>query len=325
MMGSRCWRAWWLFLVLVAAATCGKKADGGAPDDKARVAVSIFPLYDVARRVAGDRLDVVLVLPPGRTEHSYDPTPKEMARVARSKLAISVGLGMDGWLEKIVQGAAGSDVATLQLGPRVNPRKMTNEEVGVEAVEEAGEDAGHDHPKEGPGHDRTHGADDPHFWLDPVRMKGAVDAMVEAFIKLDPEGADGFRARAEDVKKSLDDLHKDLEAKSKGWTRHTIVTFHGSMGYFAERYGLKIAAVVEPFPGKEPTPRYLKEVLETIEKSHASALFSEPQLDKRPAQVIADQSKVPLFELDPIGGTDGVETYEKLLTRNAEVFDKALQ
>jgi zinc transport system substrate-binding protein len=308
--------------VLVVAAACGKKADS-ASGDKARVAVSIFPLYDVARRVAGDRLDVVLVLPPGRTEHSYDPTPGEMARVAKAKLAISVGLGMDGWLEKIVQGAAGSDVPTLQLGPRVDPRKMTNEEVGVEAVEEAGEEPGHagQHGKREEGR----GAEDPHFWLDPVRMKRAVDAMVEAFITLDPAGAEGFRARSEEVKKSLDDLHKGLDAKSKGWTKHTIVTFHGSMGYFAERYGLTVAAVVEPFPGREPTPRYLKEVLEAIEKSHASALFSEPQLDKRPAQVIADQSKVPLFELDPIGGTEGADTYEKLLTRNAEVLDKALR
>jgi ABC-type Zn uptake system ZnuABC Zn-binding protein ZnuA len=326
MMGSRCWRAWWLFLVLVAAGACEKKA-GDAPGEKARVAVSIFPLYDVARRVAGDRLDVVLVLPPGRTEHSYDPTPKEMARVAKSKLAISVGLGLDGWLEKIVQGAAGTNVTTLQLGPKVNPRKMTNEEVGFEAVEEAGhdEDEKKDAGGDQPGHKSTHGADDPHFWMDPVRMKVAVDFMVEAFIKLDPEGADGFRARSEDVKRSFDHLHKGLEAKSQGWTKHTIVTFHGSMGYFAERYGLKIAAVVEPFPGKEPTPRYIKEVLEAIERTQASALFSEPQLDKGPAQVIADQSKVPLFELDPIGGTDGVESYEKLLTRNAEVFDKALK
>jgi zinc transport system substrate-binding protein len=62
-----------------------------------------------------------------------------------------------------------------------------------------------------------------------------------------------------------------------------------------------------------------------MEKSQAAALFSEPQLDRRPAQVIADQAKLPLFELDPIGGSAGAETYEKLLEKNADVLDKALK
>src|SRR5687768_9290450 len=89
-------------IVALMAPACGGKAGG-----KKRVAVSIFPLYDIARRVAGDRLDVVLVLPPGRSEHDYDPTPKEAAKIAQAKLGLAVGLGMDDWLAKIVKGAAG--------------------------------------------------------------------------------------------------------------------------------------------------------------------------------------------------------------------------
>ncbi|MDI1432052.1 metal ABC transporter substrate-binding protein [Polyangium sorediatum] len=355
-----------VLVVLVAAACSSRSKDGpAASSDKPRVAVSIFPLWDIARRVAGDGLDVVLVLPPGRSEHSYDPTPKEMAQVAKSKLGISVGLGMDGWLEKIVRGAAGTDVPIVQLGPKANPRRMTAEEVGADAAEE-GEDhdakghddhhddkAKHEHehekhedgrehddgdhaPKPEPkgaakgehdhhGHHHAHGAEDPHFWLDPVRMKSVVPELVEAFAKLDPKGAEGYRARGKAVEAELDKLHADLEARAKGWTKKTIVTFHGSMGYFAERYGLSIAAVIEPFPGKEPTARYVKDVLAAVEKTKPAALFSEPQLDRRPAQVIADQGKLPLFELDPIGGSAGAETYEKLFLKNADVLDKALK
>lgn len=300
---------------------CDPKGSGtSASGDKPRVAVSIFPLWDIARRVAGDRLDVVLVLPPGRSEHSYDPTPKEMAQVAKAKLGLSVGLGMDGWLEKIVRGAAGSDVPIVQLGPKANPRKMTAEEVGEEAVEEAADQK--DKPED---QHHDHGAEDPHFWLDPMRMKMTVPTIVEAFVKLDAAGADGYNARGKTVEADLDKLHAATEAKSKTWSKKTIVTFHGSMGYYAERYGLRISAVIEPFPGKEPTARYVKDVLGAIEKSQAAALFSEPQLDRRPAQVIADQAKLPLFELDPIGGGTGAETYEKLFEKNTYVLDKALR
>lgn len=359
-------------LSLTPACKRGGENNKGASGDLPLVAVSIFPLYDVVKRIAGDRLSVALVLPAGRSEHSYDPTPGEMARIAKAKLAISVGLGMDGWLEKIVQSAAGKDVPIVQLGTKANPRKMTAEEVGAEAAEEAldeqkehkepeGEkahdhdhDDDHDHEKKGDakghqptrehdtedekkpaepekhdhdhhGHAHAHGALDPHFWLDPVRMTGTVDAVVEAFVKLDAAGSDGFRSRGEAVKKSIDDLHKSIDSKSKAWTKKTIVTFHGSMGYFADRYGLKISAVIEPFPGKEPTPKYMKEVLAAIDKAKPAAMFSEPQLDKRPAQVIADQAKIPLFELDPVGGSAGVDSYEKLLMHNADVLDKALK
>lgn len=311
------------------APTGGTTAGGG---DKPRVTVSIFPLHDIARRVAGDRLEVLLLLPPGRSEHAFDPTPKEMAQVAKSKLGVSVGLGMDTWLEKVVRGAAGPNVPIVQLGPRVGPRKMTAEEVGAEEDhdekdhEAKGEHHDEkDHDEKDHEHRHAHGAEDPHFWLDPVRMKTAAAAMAEEFEKLDPQGAEGYRARSKAVAEELDRLHAELEGRAKAWTKKTIITFHGSMGYFAERYGLTIAAVIEPFPGREPTPRYLQQVLSVIEKARPAALFSEPQLDRRPAQVIADQAKLPLYELDPVGGGPGADSYEALLRRNAEVLDKALK
>lgn len=317
---------------------CNQKGSGTvATGDKPRVAVSIFPLWDIVRRVGGDRVEVILVLPPGRSEHSYDPTPKEMAQVAKAKLGLSVGLGMDAWLEKIVRGAAGNDVPIVQLGPNANPRKMTAEEVGEEAAEEAAEkkdkpDDHHDHDhhdhdeKKHDDHEHhDHGAEDPHFWLDPQRMKVVVPTIVTALEKLDATGAEGYKSRGKAIEADLDKLHAAIEGKSKTWTKKTIVTFHGSMGYYAERYGLRIAAVIEPFPGKEPTARYVNDVLGAITKSQAAALFSEPQLDRKPAQVIADQAKLPLFELDPIGGGAGVETYEKLLEKNTDTLDKALK
>jgi ABC-type Zn uptake system ZnuABC Zn-binding protein ZnuA len=149
--------------------------------------------------------------------------------------------------------------------------------------------------------------------------------MVDAFTKLDPAGADGFETRGDEVKKSLAALHADIDARSKTWTKKTIVTFHGSMGYFAARYGLTIAAVIEPFPGREPTPKYMGEVLAAIKRAGAAALFSEPQLDPAPAKVIAGQAGLPLHQLDPVGGTEGVDSYEKLLRHDASVLDQALR
>jgi zinc transport system substrate-binding protein len=120
-------------------------------------------------------------------------------------------------------------------------------------------------------------------------------------------------------------LDAAVAARAKTWSKKTIVTFHGSMSYYAARYGLRIAAVVEPLAGKEPTPQYVALVLAAIERGQAAALFSEPQLDKQPAEVIAREGKIPLGELDPVGGGPGRDSYEALLTWNTDQLDKVLK
>ena len=336
---------------------CALPACGGSstPAGRPKVAVSIFPLYDIARRVAGDQLEVVLVLPVGRSEHSYRPTPREIARLSGTRLAVGVGLQLDTWLTQVVRNASDTEVEVLELGPLLHPRHMSAREVGMNEVhgadepdehEDEGEDADghHDEGPEEAGaahhageeraqatteheghHEHHHGGLDPHFWLDPVRMIEAVDLMVAAFTRLDPAAADSFRTRGDEVKRALQALDERLRAERATYTRDTIITFHGSFGYFADRYNLRIAAVVEPSPGREPTAHYLAEVLAVIAETHPAALFSEPQLDPRPAQVIAQDARLPLFELDPVGGTEGVATYEALLLHNGSVLARALR
>ena len=170
-----------------------------------------------------------------------------------------------------------------------------------------------------------HGALDPHFWLDPLRAAKTIPKIVEAFGKLAPAAQKGFETRGGEVKAALEALHKSIETKSKAWTKRSIVTFHGSFGYYADRYDLDIAAVVEPFPGREPTPRYVEDVLAAIRASSAAALFSEPQLDARPARIISEHAGVPLHEIDPVGGGRGVDTYERLLEHDTDVFERALR
>ena len=127
------------------------------------------------------------------------------------------------------------------------------------------------------------------------------------------------------LKASLRELDAKIAARSKTWTKHTIVTFHGSMAYFAKRYGVRIAAVVEPIAGKEPTAAYIAEIIGAIRLSKATALFTEPQLDRGPGEMIAREAGIPLGELDPVGGVAGRDTYETLLTWNTDQLEKVLK
>jgi zinc transport system substrate-binding protein len=324
-----------LVLVLIAfglLASCGgKKAGNGKP----RVAVSIFPLYDVTKRIAGDRFDVVLVLPPGKSEHGYDPTPKEIAALSGAKLGIAVGLDMDTWVENIMKNAGGVP-KMLRVGEKVKTIPINVEPI---EPEEHAEHHGEEHHAEGSGeehhegageehhdeHEHKLGAPDPHVWMDPQRMSSIVDAIAGELAAIDPDGKQTFTSNAATLKTALAKLDADILTRSKAWTKHTIVTFHGSMSYFAQRYGLIIAAVVEPLAGTEPTATYLAEVIGAIKANKAAALFTEPQLDKGPGLTIAKEANIPLGELDPVGGVPGRDSYEALLTWNADQLEAVLK
>lgn len=275
-----------------------------------RVAASIFPLYDLARRVGGDRLSVELVLPPGHTTHQYDPTPKDVARLADASLVFGVGLGLDGWLTTLVKSAGGGEGRVYELGPLADPMLVPARFL-PEPRPGAPEPAG-DRPI------------DPHFWLDPMRMRRVVDLMVDAYRNLDPEGGPGYALRGDEVKASLLRLHNELEGRKARWQGARIVTFHGSLFYFTERYGPEVVAVVEPVPGQEPTARHLEEVAAAARAEKAAALFSEPQLEAGPARVVAAEAGVPVFEIDPVGGLPATDSYEKLVLQVAALFDRAL-
>ncbi len=307
-----------LTLALAAAASltlAGCKSCGAAPAGKTRVAVSIYPVYDLVRRVAGPDADVSLLLPPGKNEHTFDPTPHDVEEVAKSGLGVMVGLGLDPWMERLMKDAA-PKAKLLRVGDRVPTRKVELEAIGEEEAHKHGEkddDDDHDHEK---------GALDPHVWLDPQNARLIVRAFTEEIAKLDASHAVAYRQRAASLEGELEALDKELEARTKALPKKGFVTFHGSFGYFAARYGLTVLAVIEPFPGSTPTGDYVQKVLGVIKAKQVPALYSEPQLDPRPAKVLSDEAKIPLGVLDPVGGGAETDSYEKTLRYNVAQLEK---
>jgi zinc transport system substrate-binding protein len=306
-------------LALVSVGSSGCKSCAKASDGRTKIAVSIFPIYDLTRRVAGPDADVALLLPPGHNEHHFDPTPKEIEEVAASRVGVMVGLGLDPWMEKLMKQAAPT-ARVLKVGDRVPTLTIKDEMIGSEAADKELERLGKEEESHG-----GKGALDPHVWLDPVRARLIVKAIAEELSKADSAHADGYRQRATELDGVLEALDKEVETTAKAWTKRELITFHGSFGYFADRYSLKIVAVIEPFPGSTPTGEYIEEVLKVVSTKKVPALFSEPQLDPRPAKTLADAAKVPLGVLDPVGGNADTDSYEKMIRFDVAALDKYLK
>ena len=305
-------------------------------NERLRVVVSIFPIYDLVRRVAGPDADVTLLLQPGHNEHHFDPTPKDVEHAAQAKLGVMVGLGLDPWLEKLLKDAS-PNARLLKVGDRVPTLTIKDDPIGADDHDEddhdhdavpadGGKAAGHhDHEEEHDHHDHEKGAPDPHCWLDPQRAQLIVRAVAEELGKVDSKNTLAYRSRATEVDKSLVDLDREAEERLKKLTKKGFVTFHGSFGYFAERYKLNILAVIEPYPGSQPTGEYVAKVLAAIKDRKVPALYSEPQLDARPAKVLADEAKIPLGVLDPVGGGKDTDSYEKMIRFDVAALEQYLK
>jgi ABC-type Zn uptake system ZnuABC Zn-binding protein ZnuA len=266
------------------------------------VAVTVFPVYDLVRRVAGDRLSVQLILAPGRDPHDYEPRPRDVAGLADAGLIFAVGLGLDPWASGLARAAGAGEARVFELGPLMDPILAP------------------------PGVGRAEPLIDSHFWTDPVRARRAVDVIVEALSGLDPAGAPFFRERGDGVRRSIDGVHAEVSRRAETWRRRRIVTFHGSLFYFAARYGLQVAGVVLPVPGSEPTAQHVASLVSLLRGPDPAALFVEPQMDGQLARSLAREAGgVAVHTVDPLGGGPGAASYEELLRGIAAAMDGALR
>lgn len=270
------------------------------------VVATIHPWYDLARQIGGDHLNASRLLPIGVSPHNFDPSPRDVVRVADADLVISNGgVGLDDWVQRLIR-ASGTDAQEL---------------VVMESI---------DFPPLGPG-----GADlaaagegtfvNTHIWLDVTIAMSAAEAIRDTLIEIDPDNADAYATNTEALLNEMQELDEELLTVLAPIEGAPFVPFHDAWPYFARRYGLNLVIEIEPFPGREPTPEYIVHALSLIEGSGARAIFSERQLSTRPAEVIAAEAGLPLYVLDPEGGGKAdVESYQALMRYNAEILLEAL-
>ncbi len=302
--------------VAIALTGCGRGSTGTrTPDGRVRVAASIFPLADILSRVGGDRVDTIVLLPPGESPHHYEPTPAQVEELTRSALLVVVGLGVDDWARRS-NAAAGEEHKVVVLADLFTEEELS---VGESAACEGGHDhAGdHAHAHDGPG--------DPHLWLDPVKMLRAVDAIAQALSEVDAGGADAFAANAEACKKQLQDLDRHCRQQTAALPRKEFVTFHAAYGHFAKRYGLKQVAL-RWVDASEPSPQQIEKVVRFIEGNKIKTMFAEPQFPVDQLDAIAEQTGVEVDRLDPLGapGVIGHDSYVELMKTNLATLVQGL-
>ena len=232
-----------------------------------------------------------------------------MARlVERADLVLTLGLGMDGWVEKLAR-----------TGP-TNRLVVVNEGLGTRTM---GTSVLAEFAAEQPDPDET----DPHIWLDPLLAEKLVRRITAELVGLAPARAAEVQARGDTLAADLRTLHGEFERGLAGLPHRRVVTFHGAYGYLFARYRLETAGVIEPFPGDEPSAAYLRALVDLMRRLGLKTIFAEPQLPDRPAQVIAQEIGGRVERLDPcetILPEAPEATYQDRQRRNLATLRRAL-
>lgn len=278
---------------------------------------TIYPLADWVSNVGGKRVKVITLLPAGNSPHTFEPSPSEMKTVSRAALFVKAGLQLDDWGAQLA--AASPKLTVLSLGDELQKRKLLPDvDAGVLSVGTG--EGGHS------GHD-DHGGVNPHFWLDPVLAAEAAPIIAAELSRVAPAYASEFKANAEEYARKLRQLDEQIRQELRPVQKIPFVTYHNGFAYFAKRYGLNILAVIEEYPGKTPSERYVKDVISKIRSAKAKAVFSEPQLSSRAAEVVAHEDNLKMGVLDYLGGPSvaGRESYINMIHYNADQLVKNLQ
>lgn len=294
-------------------------SDASKETAKITAYASIYPLYYFAQRIGGERVEVMLAVPPGTDAHDFDPTARQVGDMTSADVFIYNGLGLEHWIENL-----------LAQMPQELEVVQTSEGIETHSMEEALAGGEHDHEHEGEDDGHNHeGGIDPHVWLDPIKAQQQADRIYEAFKAADPEGASVYQANYETLKTELTALDTAYRDGLAGYTRREIVVGHASFGYLAERYGLVQLPISGVSPLEEPSAADLGKLSKLVKTHGVTTIFYETLANPKFSEVLAAETGTKTAVLNPLEGLtqselDAGENYLTIMKKNLEAIQAAL-
>ena len=257
------------------------------------VATTIFPLFDIAKNIIGDRAKVLLIVPSGSSPHTFETTPQKVKALQDTTIIFAIGV-LDAWVDTLIESLPNAE------------KFLVNTNIQLRSSEE-GE------------------AYDPHYWLAIDNAKIIAQNMYQEIVLVDPanqeyyeENLQNFLLRLQKTDRTMRELLAEIRSDK-------IIVFHDSWNYFAQSYGLEIVAAFQPSPGKELAPRDLKNLFFVTEQYNIKVIFSEPQLPIDALLPFVEDLGLQLHLLDPLGGVKLRDSYIALMLYNASTIAEALK
>ena len=251
-----------------------------------KVAVTIYPFYDIVKEIVGDKFEVILIIPPGAEPHNFELRPQDILKLRGVKIIFSHGLIIDDWTKNLIQNLKSAKVVYLYQN--------------VNLIDQ-----------------------DPHFWLSLENIKKVAQKVAEEMENFDPQNKDYYKKNLENVLNELNELSKFAQNESKNFSSRYLITQHNAFKYLAQELNLNIIGFLEG-PNKELTPAELQKLIDSIRALKIKVIFKEPGEESNLLKTLAKEFNLKIYELDPIEGKSGLNYFDAY-RKNIETLKEALK
>lgn len=282
-------RNWLLLLAWLAGLLCVCSAGAQQSAPRLQVVVSVLPLQWLVDQVGGDAVEALVLVGPGRSPHTYEPTPRQMVELSRARLYVRVGVPFERALISRIR-ASNPGISIVDVRDGLHLRTMEGAEQLLRAAASGARRPEH----VGAATDAL----DPHVWTSPANLIFMAARLRDRLASLDPPNAAAYAARYRVLAGSLKALDRDIRARLGTGGPRVLMVFHPSWGYFADAYGLEQLPVEHE--GKAPGPRTLAALIDRARREGVRKIFVQPQLDRRAARTLASAIGARLVSVDPL-------------------------
>ena len=280
---------------------CGRAESGEEPGDgeggrKLKVAATLFPYYDFVRQVAGDQVELSLVIPAGMDSHSFEPTPKDIRIMQEADVIIANGGAMEHWVDQVVDSFDREDQTVVIMMDHVD---AVEEEI-VEGMEHSDEGHGHVHVHEDSEEDGHLEEDesqyeieyDEHIWTSPVNAMRMVDVIAETLTERDPDHGAMYQAGAAAYLEELERLDKEFrEVRDSAVHDMIVMGDKFPLRYFADTYGLRYRAAFSGCSSDtEPSARTIAYLIDKVKEEGLPVIYYLELSSHRVAEIIGEET-----------------------------------
>lgn len=266
-----------------------------APERQSSDSVALFfPLYDITKNIAGDRMSVSSFIPAGVEPHSFDPSPSDLMSLSQAKVFVGTGIDFEG-MEDRFEGKLNEAAVVVQSFD------------GVDFIYD------------------VDNSTDPHVWVSPKNIIIIANNIMEGLKKADPSNANYYEHNLQNYLASIQQLDSDFTMGLSSCRKNKILTTHAAFSYLAKDYGFEQVPIYGLSPEAEPTPDQIIRLIEAAKANDLKYVFYEELVDPRVSQTIASEVGAKTLALNPAESGDNGESYISLMRENLANLRVALE
>ena len=250
---------------------------------KPNIVVSILPEQTFVKKIAGDMVDVTVMVQPGSNPHAYEPKPSQMVALSKADIYFSIGVEFeDVWLGKFK--SQNKKLRFVDISEHIKKMRMV---------------AHHHEHEDDEKHHHHHDGLDPHTWTSPKNVAVMAHNIFDTLKQIDPQNHERYKANLQKFLKEIaatDAKIKEILNNVRPGTRFMV--FHPAWGYFAKEYGLEEVAI--EVEGKNPKPREIIMIIDEAKEEKVKVIFAQPEFSDKSAKVIAEEAGVRVEKISPL-------------------------